>query len=732
MFRRSPFLSATGLGLFLLLVRVVPSTAMPAQYPLQPGEAAASCFSGFVVYNNPSSGIDPTQFVLAVADVRDPKADNAVPGANWLARMFHNEFDPQGNPRPANHPDIWNARNLGQVFGVTLDDANPPNLYVSATTAYGLFKNGNNFQPGMFGPGGPGAVYRIDGATGHITTFTQLPNTGPALGDVAYDRLHHQFFVTNFDNGLIYRVAAAGNILLPGQIINTFDHGVVNLGIPDTSGPMNPAYSSANPTHSSGFTALGRRPWAVQVFQGRLYYSVWANDQRADSNSAPNEIWSVALDPVTGDFMAGTSVKEISLTKPIKKPSGALFSSPVSDIAFAADGRMLIAERTMSNGDVGPLNVTASSGHRSRVLEFTGGTGNWSYKVFHVSAVQDIQLYDPPASTSPADRIHSNTEGGVDYGYEAFTYQAGTPSTRRSCETTVWATAEQILGPFATKVYGLTGIKGSGNTYATAGVADYAIDLNGILNVFDKSRIGDVEVYRPTCLEDCFKIEKLTALCVPDHSGDVTLSFSFVNQTPDQIYHLFISDLVGGVTATPDHADFSANPVAPGATGTVSGIKLHNVPIGGGPITFTISIHNQNLEMCCSLPVTITLPECDCGQTLEESPVLCVQPSSGPPVFQYSFKWQHLNAIPAAKLIVVASSPANVTSTPGLITLNPVLSYGGVSPLQTVTISGPGAQFNQQVCLLLSAHDTKFRKCCSIEKCFTLPDGDFCFFIPRK
>jgi len=504
----------------------------------------------------------------------------------------------------------------------------------------------------------------------------------------------------------------------------------VNLGIADTSGPMAPGYSSANTAPSSGFTALGRRPWAVQVFLGRLYYSIWANDQRPGSNGAPNEIWSVALDPVTGDWVAGSAIKEISLSQPLTKGSGVRFSSPVSDIAFAADGRMLIAERTMSNGDVGPFNVSASSGHRSRVLEFTGGTGNWYYKFLHISAVQDVQLYEPPNSTNPADRIRSNAEGGVDYGYESFNYRPGTPPGARACEATVWATAEQILGPSGSLAYGLTGIKGSGNTYATAGVADYAIDLNGVLNVLDKSRIGDVEVYRPTCLESCFKMERLKALCVADGSGDVTIGFDFVNQTAGPIYHLFIADLPGGVTATPDHIDLSANPVAPGATGSVSGITLHNAGTLSGPITFTISIHNERLETCCALPVTILLPECDCGQPLRES-LLCVQPATGPPVYQLTFLWQHLNATPAAKLILVPTSPANVTVTPSVLTLSPPLSYGGTSTPKTVTIGGPGAIPGHQVCLLLSAHDAKFRKCCSVEKCFALPlTNDFCVNLP--
>ena len=70
------------------------------------------------------------------------------------------------------------ARQIGQVFSVALDDANPPNIYAAATSAYGLpivvpDNDGDGlpdrsrggapnaaFMPGLFGPvianGGPG------------------------------------------------------------------------------------------------------------------------------------------------------------------------------------------------------------------------------------------------------------------------------------------------------------------------------------------------------------------------------------------------------------------------------------------------------------------------------------------------------------------------------------------------------------------------------------------------
>src|SRR5437899_4669432 len=79
------------------------------------GKAVATCFGGYI--GGGSSGtINPYGFVAGVVDVRNPAANGAVLDQNWSPPMYHG---------PSSSP--WNATNLGQVFGVTLDDATPPN-----------------------------------------------------------------------------------------------------------------------------------------------------------------------------------------------------------------------------------------------------------------------------------------------------------------------------------------------------------------------------------------------------------------------------------------------------------------------------------------------------------------------------------------------------------------------------------------------------------------------------
>ena len=106
-------------------------------------------------------------------------------------------------------PFTFSAAQIGQVFGVALDDNEPPNIYVAATSAYGLpiVAPGSDgkpqhiqagaanaaFMPGLWGPqGGPGSIWKVDGTTGKVSLFANVTsngraNSGAALGGLAYD-----------------------------------------------------------------------------------------------------------------------------------------------------------------------------------------------------------------------------------------------------------------------------------------------------------------------------------------------------------------------------------------------------------------------------------------------------------------------------------------------------------------------------------------------------------------
>ena len=79
-------------------------------------------------------------------------------------------------------------------------------------------------------------MFRIDAITGQVSVFARLPNYSdpnlpagqnmPALGNISYDGVHNQFFVSDPEDGRIYRIKAVGpsnstGVVMPGP----FDHG---------------------------------------------------------------------------------------------------------------------------------------------------------------------------------------------------------------------------------------------------------------------------------------------------------------------------------------------------------------------------------------------------------------------------------------------------------------------------------------------------------------------------
>src|SRR5436309_7926053 len=132
--------------------------AIAQQRGMQPGEGFLTRFSGVTTTPNPAAqrptaSINVNGVVGSIVDLRAP----AFPpvGLHWMT-------EPQRNP--------VTAREVGQVFGVVLDDASPPNIYLSATSAFGLHlvPGKPEWMPGLWGAGGgPGTIYRLDASNNY-------------------------------------------------------------------------------------------------------------------------------------------------------------------------------------------------------------------------------------------------------------------------------------------------------------------------------------------------------------------------------------------------------------------------------------------------------------------------------------------------------------------------------------------------------------------------------------
>jgi len=309
-----PFRKAGGwIAIAAMLCLAVAGAPVQAQDgPMQPGEAYHTRFSGTA-----GGGGDPVIDTKGVAgsilDLRNPSL--APRGEHWIN-------EPQRNPVTAGE--------VGQVFGIALDDAGP-NVYLTATSAFGLHRTADNasWMPGMWGPGGgPGTVWKLDAATGYKPalfariTLDGRENSGAALGNIAYDKWNKQFYVSDLETGMIHRLKLAD-----GSDLGRYDHGVegrsnftdaqsgtVQSLPPIPFDPAKTANIAGCATQFSktpdcwNYADFRRRIWGLGVrkdFTGnqvRLYYAVWSSEALGSADFAAtgadekkNAIWSVGI-----------------------------------------------------------------------------------------------------------------------------------------------------------------------------------------------------------------------------------------------------------------------------------------------------------------------------------------------------------------------------------------------------------------------------------------------------
>ncbi|MFG1423500.1 hypothetical protein [Roseixanthobacter liquoris] len=349
MLRRTAAALCAGLAALLLAQPLGAQT--PPRGLLAPGDAAVTGFSGARPPVQIPPGIDPNAYTfidpngasLQVFDLQDmggPPAAQLVPGRT---------------------PFAFPAGQIGQVFGVALDNQVPPNIYVSATSAYGLpivaqgqdgtwthvnvAGPGARFMPGLWGVadprGGPGSIWKLDGVTGAVSLFATIApegrlNSGAALGNLAFDGESNTLFVSDRESGLIHRLDMAGRELA------RYDHGLAGrraAGLPEVAfDPTlrldieNPAFLPDQPA-TWNYAAPERRVYGLAVRGGRLFYAV------ADGA----QVWSVAFTPPDVPPAFADPTFELAV------PPG-VGEAEISKIAFDDEGRMLLAQRAAPSG----------------------------------------------------------------------------------------------------------------------------------------------------------------------------------------------------------------------------------------------------------------------------------------------------------------------------------------------------------------------------------------------
>jgi hypothetical protein len=402
-----------------------PAQSQPSGGVLSDGAAVATGFSGAQLPTIIAPGVNPadrTSIDLNGASVRVINIQS--PGG-----------PPQGQLIEAAKPFTATAGQVGQVFAIALDDATPPNIYVAATSVYGLpivapgggetnrLQQGApdaRFMAGLFGPqaqqGGPGSIWRIDGASGAVSLFANVTldgvaNSGPALGGLAFDPASKSLFVADRETGMIHRLD------MTGAERGRYDHGTQGRqagNLPPV--PFDQAtrriitsaqFRPASP-ETWGLAPPARRIFGLAVHDGRLYYAVAESLQ----------IWSVALTP---DGFGPDARLEITV------PPGQ-GASEIAKIAFDDQRRMLLAERPAPSGasDFGAL-----AGQGGRVLRYamapsgpSAAAPTWSADEYAVGFAGEMR----------------NGNGGVAVGYG----YGPNGLDRNACGGFVWMTGEQL------------------------------------------------------------------------------------------------------------------------------------------------------------------------------------------------------------------------------------------------------------------------------------------------
>ncbi|WP_156164619.1 hypothetical protein [Bradyrhizobium sp. LTSP885] len=394
------------------------------------GNAAVTGFSGALPPVQIAAGVNPNSKTFI--DLNGPSlrvVDLQTMGGPAKAQLV-------GAPKLFTFP----AAAIGQVFGVAIDDASPPNIYAAASSAYGLpivapGADGRAehvargapkaaFMPGLWGPqGGPGSIWKIEGLSGKVSLLANVArdgrrNSGAALGGLAYNPEAPSLYVADRESGMIHHLAMNGGNL------GSYDHGVTGRaaqGLPQLPWNPQPAVDVASPQFDStqpatwNYAAAERRIFGLAVDQHRLYYAV------ADGL----QIWSVSLGP-DGGF--GNDAEIELVVPPAAGPT------EISGITFDEQGRMYLADRPAPSGafDFEALAV----GGIGRVLRYAvTGTMPDGRRVWQ-------QAPDPYATGFP--QRFRNGNGGVAIGYN---YDRLGNLVARTCGGFMWTTGEDLRHP---------------------------------------------------------------------------------------------------------------------------------------------------------------------------------------------------------------------------------------------------------------------------------------------
>jgi hypothetical protein len=446
-----------------------------------------ACNKEECVYENNVNAVDCVESPFAGYMVQTYASTGATTDVGIIYKTLNNFTAPSGddwnNPSLGTNrvqsikPAMWKVGSIGQVFGIALNATS--GVYLSATDVYRFSAPSYLVTyPNAFGGGGSAGIYYTDISTltsANITTTlvttlnsnawdysltNRIPNTGGlgnSIGNIAYDKKHNQLFVTNLEDGRIYRLDAT-----TGNVKSVFDPFL--LDIP-----------------SNGIVAAGEQLWGIGVHNDgaktKVYFARTKTIVPFTTFDSPGtkDIWSIELTS-TGEFAATPQLGQPNVYNDSASSSVLEISNVagtqalVTDIAFSNNGKMLVAER--------------GHPHKSTVSEYSKSGISWI----------------PANNFYVGGSTGKDSAGGVDYGVRETSIN---PSSFK-CDDFVWATGNymNLIASGTGLVYGVQGISSSGNNPSPSANmrTDIFLDFDNIYSFF-KGAQGDVEVFRKNCCE---------------------------------------------------------------------------------------------------------------------------------------------------------------------------------------------------------------------------------------
>ncbi|MGB1205919.1 MAG: hypothetical protein ACPG5B_09745 [Chitinophagales bacterium] len=262
------------------------------------------------------------------------------------------------------HHSTWTVAQIGVPFGIAINTRTAETFLTASTNwGAGYFGETSVINHGSLGGADEveagGAIYKIDAVTGEASLFANLPqqsstftafdcengdevvrtNVGVGLGNIVYDEINNQYFVTNIEDGRIYRLDAAGTIIESFDPF-TYDDGVAGISIL-TELPYGVAIE---PNGNRLFFGL-IEPTSGSNTGGAASPAIYAIDLNASGGFVGDIDNAFLHSGATYDNYVGTETLQVN----IPTGSGSSYTDGttyhISDLEFDPDGNLLVGVR---------------------------------------------------------------------------------------------------------------------------------------------------------------------------------------------------------------------------------------------------------------------------------------------------------------------------------------------------------------------------------------------------